>query len=725
MKKTWVLGIGVLSIVGLLSGCGSKTTPLVLDHETVAKGRFVEEEIEVPPELQKSRYLDCLTYDNKIEILSYSKEDSQYYDYIYDGENWKAEPLNLGNIAAKITIRGVAQNTEGKKYVYGYDENKKYHILPTEQNEPDLLSNEIDSLSSKDNMMRIDHVLFQKNGSTLVSTQDKAILFSKEGKILHEFAQDYNEGSTRESVFLSDDVYITILNQKLVRYSLKDGELQELNSDMNFEVSSCLFSDKEGSIFVANADGLYHMNDNSTIVEKVIDGTLNSMSLQTDVIRKFLKNDQDIYFCIMSSWVDGNISVFKYIYNSEISTLPQDTLTVYSLNDSPSLRQAAALMQRKNPNVRVDIRTALGEGYESLSEDIIRSLNAELLNGNGADILVLDGLPKDAYKEKGMLLNLKDLYDEIQKESPLLSNIVKNYIDSQGNVYYLPIRFKMPVVFGEKDAVEALSLMAAPETRNLPTPILAVDNYGNLERLILNMCYNQVFPHGNSDLSEDGLKIYLENVKKIGESVQARVEFSPDEMELLGVDNQVSDIGNRRNGPVAFAQGKTQVGVENIGSIQDSILTFAALDGTGLEPSSLNGIFYPELMVGINKNTKNQEMAKDFIKVLYSSDIQDQDLSDGFGLLETAIMNLESIERETRMEITDYDGSTILSASWPTKEKRSKIINFIKSLRTPADIDPNIMSIITEYSQSYFDGSQGLKATIDLIMNKAALYNEE
>lgn len=725
MKKMWVLVVGLLSVIGMLSGCGPKATPLELDNEVSAKGRFVEEEVQVPPELQVSRYLDCLNYDNKIEILSYSKEDNQYYDYIYDGKDWKSENINIGNIADKITVKGVTQNTEGIKYFYGYDENKKYHIFSTVQGEPELLSNALDSLFPEDGTARIDKVLFQDNGNILVSIQDKAILFSNSGEMLQEFAQDYNEATTRESAFLLNNAYVTILNQKLVRYSLKDGAMQELNSDKNFDVSSCLFSDKEGSIFIANAEGLYHINDNSAIVEKVIEGTLNSMSLQTDYIRKFFKNDQNTYYCIMSNWVNGNVSVFQYIYNPDISTLPQDTITVYSLNDSPSLRQAAALMQRQNPDVRVDIRIALGGEYESLSEDIIRNLNAELLNGNGADILVLDGLPKDVYKEKGILLNLKDVFDEIQKETPLLSNVVNNYTDSQGNIYYLPVRFKMPVVFGEKDAVEALTLMATPQSQNIPTPVLATDNYGNLEQLILNMCYKQVFPNGNDNLSKEGLKIYLENVKKVGESVQAKVEFTPDEMEVLGVDNKVSDIGNRRNDPVAFAQGKTQVGLESIGSIQDSLLTFAALDGKGLEPESIDGIFYPKLIVGINKNTRKLELAKDFIKILYSADIQNQDLSDGFGFLETAITNLKGVERDTKMEITDYDGSTILSASWPTEEQRSKLIDLIKSLKTPADINPYIMNIITEYSQSYFDGSQDLDATVDLIINKVSLYNEE
>jgi len=423
--------------------------------------------------------------------------------------------------------------------------------------------------------------------------------------------------------------------------------------------------------------------------------------------------------------VNDNISFLKYTYNPDLSTLPQDTITVYSLNDSPTLRQSAVLMQRQNPNIRVDIRIAMGVEYESLSEDIIRSLNAELLNGKGADVLVLDGLPKDAYMEKGVLLNLKELFLEIQEESAILPNIMQNYVDSQGDIYYLPVRFKMPVVFGEKDAVEMLSKMALAETKENAIPILAADNYGNLERLILNICYKQVFTSGNNELSEESLKTYLKCVKTIGEKIQAKVEFAPEEMELLEVDNYFSKIGNRRNNAVAFAQHKTQIGFVSIGSIQDSILTLAALKEKQLEMETIDGIFYPELVVGINRNTKNQELAKEFLKVLYSVSVQNQDLSDGFAVLESSVLHWENVERDTKMVISDYDGSTILSASWPEKENRIKIIEMIKLLKTPMDIDPTIMSIITEYSRSYYDGIQDLDTTVNQITNKVSLYNEE
>lgn len=489
MKKMWISGIGLLVLAAILTGCSHKEPSLDANSGITAKGRFVEEEIEVPEELRNSRYINGLVYDNKIEILAYSRKKDQYFDYIYDGQNWEAQNSDIENVADKITIKGIVENTGGGKYYYGYDRDLEYYMIPAGQESPALLAIEPGSFSVKNEKTRIEHVTVREDGTILISMQDRAILFSEKGNRLFEFAQDYNEGPTRGSSFLTDTSYTTILNKKLVSYSLKEGEMSELNSGQEFDVSSGVFSDREGSIYVATPKGVYHMNENSSIVEKIIDGNLNSMSLQTHSIQKLFKNERNQYFCVMSGMVDGDIRVFKYTYDPDISTLPQDTVTVYSLNDSPTLRQAASLMQSQNPNVRLEIRIAAGKEYESLSEDFIRSLNAELLNGDGADVIILDGLPKEAYIEKGILVNLRDLYSDLQKDYPLLPNITQNYVDAQGNIYYLPVRFKMPVVMGEKDAVKMLSSIARRENSGENIPVMAADNYGNLERLFLNICY--------------------------------------------------------------------------------------------------------------------------------------------------------------------------------------------------------------------------------------------
>ena len=59
--------------------------------------------------------------------------------------------------------------------------------------------------------------------------------------------------------------------------------------------------------------------------------------------------------------------------------------------------------------MKVDYQAAVTDTTEVPTADTIRALNAELLNGSGADVLMLDGLPVESYMEKGILADLSDL----------------------------------------------------------------------------------------------------------------------------------------------------------------------------------------------------------------------------------------------------------------------------------------------------------------------------
>ena len=99
------------------------------------------------------------------------------------------------------------------------------------------------------------------------------------------------------------------------------------------------------------------------------------------------------------------------------------------------MKQAASLFQMEHPDVRVELIDGAGESGSTLKSDTIRSLNAELLNGNGADVLVLDGLPIESYIEKGVLEDLSDIITPMVKAGELYPNIAESFTGSDGSVY--------------------------------------------------------------------------------------------------------------------------------------------------------------------------------------------------------------------------------------------------------------------------------------------------
>ena len=57
------------------------------------------------------------------------------------------------------------------------------------------------------------------------------------------------------------------------------------------------------------------------------------------------------------------------------------------------------MFQLEHPDVRVELIDGQITSGSTTVSDTIRALNTELLGGNGADLLVLDGLPAESYRK--------------------------------------------------------------------------------------------------------------------------------------------------------------------------------------------------------------------------------------------------------------------------------------------------------------------------------------
>lgn len=142
-----------------------------------------------------------------------------------------------------------------------------------------------------------------------------------------------------------------------------------------------------------------------------------------------------------------------YRYDKDVKAVPDETLSIYGVSENQTISQAVYTFQSKHPDVRVDYHTAAGNEEIPLSETI-RTLNAELLNGSGADILILDGLPIDSYIEKGILSDISKLGDRLS-ENGVLMDVIGNTASRDGKIYAVPARIGVPIIFGDEAKAEA------------------------------------------------------------------------------------------------------------------------------------------------------------------------------------------------------------------------------------------------------------------------------
>lgn len=147
--------------------------------------------------------------------------------------------------------------------------------------------------------------------------------------------------------------------------------------------------------------------------------------------------------------------VALYQYDSNVPTVPENLVSVYSLREQDAVRQAIAQFQAENPDTFVRYEVGLSGIDAKSREDAVKKLNTELMAGKGPDVIILDELPVKSYEEKGILKDLKPHIDGFTGDAALLPNIVDAFTQ-EGSVYMMPVSFSLPMVAGRQEDIAEL-----------------------------------------------------------------------------------------------------------------------------------------------------------------------------------------------------------------------------------------------------------------------------
>ena len=186
-----------------------------------------------------------------------------------------------------------------------------------------------------------------------------------------------------------------------------------------------------------------------------MDGGMGAMGSPVNAPAGIIKGQETEFFVLYRQWKEETYSFARYTYDKDVAAVPEHTLQVFGLSESDTIQQAVIGFQRKNPDVKVEFKTSGKEAGEVSSDDI-RTLNTELLSGKGADVLLLNGLPADAYIEKGVLCDLTKLAKGLMKENRYLENMMNNTLQKDGKIYGIPVKFTVPVLYGDEQIEKAL-----------------------------------------------------------------------------------------------------------------------------------------------------------------------------------------------------------------------------------------------------------------------------
>ena len=762
-RKRAALLSGTLALALALSGCGGKGKTAESPgeaaggtenyEENTVKGRYMESAKTIPEGITDLENMVRLSdgslgiADRKAGVLYLSKDE---------GETWETKDVSplidvLNQESSEVTSIALAPDG-GLFFSYvlwagGVDENgnvAEQYVYMDAQGQ----SREV-SLKSKQEDYILEQAVFGGDGNLylvyLTGQVYRADLNTGELTGVMKIGDD-------PTVFTSSGDYIICGSMDQVSIlKISTGEVLESDSVLNDFYSKevamvynigILVDDADGQIYTASKSGLYSHVPGGSVMDELLAGDLSNMGDPTRKAVSLLKG-KDGGFLVAYS--DGEID--SYIYDKDAPAVPEQQLTIYSLTENDTVSKAVSAFRKNHPEVFVKQEIGITDEASMVAEDAIRNLNASLLSGEGPDIIILDGMPRDAYIEKGQLKDLKEFAEKLEGEGSYFKNILHAY-DSEEGLYALPTRFAIPVAAGTKEVLgdmktlEDLADTVVSEREKKPGQRTVLGTYTPEE--LLAILQNGSAPAWMKDgkFDKGAVESYLTQALRIYEAEHANITPEQEQMReqyTTTVDFGMSYAEYNSNLNVAAAfniMGKeASLIVGNLNSA-DGVKMLVSLmkQAQGVEytrmPGQAENVFCPRGVVGVNAGTKDEGTALDFLSALFSEDVLKSDLNDGYPVNEKAFdeffVDPNGGKNQEGFSTSSEGGVMVqLEISWPTKEEVDSLKEFIGTLDCPGDVESILKEAVSLTGEKVLTGEMTPQEGADEIGQKMELYFAE
>ncbi len=529
----------------------------------------------------------------------------------------------------------------------------------------------------------------------------------------------------------------SIETHSLFYSDIKTGEINRVLPvpGLSLANSVTMASGGDGAVYITDATGLYRVAPGGETLELILDGGLCSLSMPS--VRPYVliphgENEFFIPFFGSNYGMNGNNLLANFVYSAETPSQPDSELTIFSMMQNRTVSQAIGVFRKKYPNTIVNIRTGdeIAEGGNG--DDARRTLNNQILAGDGPDLFVLEGLPVQSFIEKGVLLDLSSVIQPMLDAGEILPAVTMAYRQDDW-IYAVPARVKLPTLWGGEEAVAAANDLDS---------LLAFARQHPGERLFGNMTpghllYYLMDGEWSKLLKEDGVDA-AEVEKLLSVVIElSKTAATPHIYEYFGSESHLSQYNfNSQNGDWADAESTEPM--EDLYAVSNNRAALMPVTLNGFQSvMSPNGIinkriggmtwdvtgegdwnsdlpdeivdkvfrlfpeggwYEPACVLGVNAASEQNELALAFVEAVLSAETQTADLEDGFPVNRAAIAaNVERKESwytSSNFNVTTDDAALALSAqelvteltleyAWPSKAMLQAVADRLEEIERP------------------------------------------
>lgn len=753
--------------------------------ETNSKGRYIEEEYDLIDGI--TDILDIRMLDNgKIGLVGqfgnkdykqFNIGETKYYESSDMGKTWREMKIKLldkkedkffSYVQGRILEDGSFIFVVAKYTQEDIDEINKE--LQTSENKEEVYYEASDNLGDfklikvdrEGNMTEIDDDKIDINNSGILAEGD-GYLYLNNCDSTDIVQVDINEGKVKKIIKTEGD-YIgeaAILDNRIlvnnydnvIEYDIESGNKIEENKVLSKEAMSIITYSvglDGNTLYQVGEDGVYSYSIGSKVNEQLIDGSITSFGDSDYIIDRFIGIEDNQFLAVFYNSASDKIIMKHYYYDREKDSKRGQELTVYSLHEDLNLKQNIVKYQKEHSDVYIDYK--IGIDIDGISvDDAIKTLNTDIMAGNGPDIICLDDLPEESYIDKGLLVDISDITDSLS-DKEYLTNILKgNNID--GKVYSIPTSFTIPIIFNNTDKdvtdlnelAEAVRELKGNYVGDIVLPIEAEE----LLYYFYSTCGMSILNEDRS-LNKDKLKEYLDDVKTIyeaskdshtagiirdhKESFMSYEEYDKKETgESFAKNkylNNYFDYGNIAESTEipAFALSSLCLSQDLLiyNSLVDQYPTLSYSKWYGLDSKSVK--VYGKM--GISSKSKEKKLAKNFIKTLFAEEyqkinIESMQFSVNKKILKKSLQDKEMLSNAMGSAY-EIDNETLNIDIKPfTDEEVEECIKLINSYDSTRAADINIIDKTIDEMVAYVKGEKSIDETISTIDEKIKVYLSE
>lgn len=739
------------------------------ESEPTAMGRYVETAVDISGQTSRSYNISTLA-DGRLVILD---EGAGQLISADNGATWEAVPIpgidSMATFLENNYILNMAAAPDGTVAVL-YSRNEDFektgefapwlHVA-----KPDGTVQTLDVLPVQPEDSYVYNLFYSPEGALFATVVGSGTIYQvdvESGALTKVVALEWRPDLVRVQgdnlFFLVSGEGVSIYDRKTEKW-VEDSVLADFMEE-NYKgqyftgagYTAYMATDEDGVLYIAGKGGVYRHVIGGSAMEQIIDGALSGFSNPSMTMIGITAFGDNAFAALFGG------TVALYHYDSNVPTVPENMISVYSLYEQDAVRQAIAQFQTENPDAFVRYEVGLSGTDAKAREDAVKKLNTELMAGKGPDVLILDGLPVKSYEEKGILKDLKPHIDSLSGDAALLPNIVEAF-NHGGSVYMMPVSFSVPMVMGRQEDIAGItdyaSLADTVEKIRTEHPEAMIGSFFSEEsmmRWFLPVAAAS-FAEESGEIDEAALteylaftnRIYTASQEGISDEIKEQYGYQKDHY-MAGQQWDYQNFNDVSMGTYDFLIFGMELTAGMLKDVNGYLKTTSLKYCEGYEDVRIQtfdgmgeDVFEPAVLVGISAGSTHPEDAERFFDTMMGTQVQGL-LYDGFMVNQSAPQNQLSPQWAVFRNDADTDYGEVygtvggsygdglqyrMDIYMPKKEEFQALYDLCCKVKTPYVADSVVEDAVIETGARYLSGSLSLEEALDKIMAKIEIYMAE